>query len=112
MGAESVMVVVIFSLTALFMIGIGAVQLKSKSPVGFYSGEKPPEEDELTDVPAWNRKHGIMWLLYGVVIMLSGVVAVVMVDSIWCAVVTCLGVMVPIGFMIWYHRRLERRYKR
>jgi hypothetical protein len=32
------------------MIGIGVSQLKSRAPVGFYTGEKPPTEEELTDV--------------------------------------------------------------
>jgi hypothetical protein len=57
---------IICGFASLFMISIGVSQLKSKTPVGFYTGEKPPKAEELTDVSAWNRKHGMMWVLYGV----------------------------------------------
>lgn len=110
MGGESIIILVIFFITAWIMMGIGITQLKSETPVGFYSGEKPPAEDELTDVPAWNRKHGMMWLVYGMIIMLSGVAGAAIADSIWCAVIVCSGLLVPIVFMIWYHGRLVRKY--
>ena len=56
---------VTFGLAALIMIGIGISQLKSRNPVGFYTGEKPPKKEQLSDVNAWNRKHGTMWIVYG-----------------------------------------------
>ena len=62
---------VIYLLVAAIMLGIGIFQYRSKSPVGFYSGEKPPMESELTDVDAWNKKHGKMWIWYGVIIIIS-----------------------------------------
>lgn len=58
----------IYGGVAALMIGIGISQLRSKKPVGFYSGVKPPREDELSDVGAWNKKHGIMWIIYGAII--------------------------------------------
>ena len=56
MTAENIIGFVIYALVALFMMGIGIVQLKSKDPVGFYSGEKPPKAENITDVKAWNKK--------------------------------------------------------
>ena len=44
---------VIFCIVAMIMIGIGVSQLKSKEPVGFYTGEKPPKVDQLSDVNSW-----------------------------------------------------------
>lgn len=35
------------------------MQLKSKKPVGFYSGEKTPSEDEISDMYMWNKKHAL-----------------------------------------------------
>lgn len=64
MTAESVMCFVIYVFVALIIMTIGIVQLKSKTPVAFYSGEKPPRAEEVTDVKVWNRKHGMMWLIY------------------------------------------------
>ena len=41
---------IIYVCAAAVMFFIGMVQLTSKKPVGFYSGEKPPSEADLTDV--------------------------------------------------------------
>ena len=56
---ENIVGLVIYLAVASVMIGIGISQLRSKKPVAFYSGEKPPGEEELSDVKAWNQKHGI-----------------------------------------------------
>lgn len=36
----------------------------------------------LKDVRAWNRKHGIMWILYGVVITLGMMIGMIVGDSL------------------------------
>lgn len=112
MSAGAIIGFGVYVLTALFMIGIGVFQLKSKKPVGFYSGEEPPKASELSDVDAWNKKHGSMWLIYGVIILLSYVVGMPLLDNIWCLIPMCGGVLVPVPVMIWYHRQLIRKYKR
>ena len=62
---------VIFCIVAMIMLGIGVSQLKSKEPVGFYTGEKPPKVDQLSDVNSWNKKHGVMWIIYGWLIIIT-----------------------------------------
>ena len=94
------------------MIGIGISQLRSSSPVGFYSGEKPPKEDELTNVQAWNQKHGMMWLVYGIIILFSYAAGYIIGDSILCLIPLLGGLIVPIIVMIWYHHKLIRIYKK
>lgn len=66
MTAEIVIssVIVLVSVAPVIMIGI--VQYRSEEPVGFWSGKKPPLKEQLTDVKAYNRKHGLMWILLGV----------------------------------------------
>ncbi len=98
-------------LTAVLMIIIGIVQYRSKEPVGFYSGEEPPKREELTDVDAWNKKHGKMWIVYGILIILSYIISIPFKDSAWCVVPICGGMLVPVIFMIWYHHKLVREYK-
>lgn len=94
------------------MIGIGISQFRSSSPVGFYSGEKPPKEDELTNVQAWNQKHGMMWLVYGIIILFSYAAGYIIGDSILCLIPLLGGLIVPIIVMIWYHHKLIRIYKK
>ena len=112
MGAADIICMVIYIIVAMIMIGIGISQLKSQKPVGFYSGEQPPSENQLTDVHSWNKQHGFMWLLYGFIIMISWGIGAIIGDNIWSLVPMCGGVLIPIIIMIWYHNRLIKTYKR
>lgn len=100
----------IMGLCALMMISIGVVQLRSKKPVGFYTGEKPLKPEQVSDVSAWNRKHGIMWILYGFTIIVCWFVGLIMGDTLWFLIPFCSGILLPIFIMIWYHERLKRKY--
>lgn len=88
---ENIIGLVIYLAVAGFMIGIGISQLRSKKPVAFYSGEKPPKEEELSDVKAWNQKHGRMWVLYGLIILVSYGIGVIIGDTMWCVIPMCGG---------------------
>ena len=111
MGAASIIFFIIYMITAIIMISIGISQLRSHEPVGFYSGEQPPRECELSDVHTWNKKHGIMWIIYGFIIIISSGIGVIIGDSIWSLIPICGGFLIPIIIMIWYHNRLVKRYK-
>lgn len=112
MSAENIMGLVTYLIVAGVMAGIGIFQIRSKKPVGFYSGEKPPKENELSDVNAWNKKHGSMWVIYGAVIMLSYGIGTIMGDTVWCILPMCGGLLIPVPIMIWFHHRLIRKYKK
>lgn len=100
---------VIFIGCALLMIGIGISNIKSKKPCGFYSGEKGPGEDELTDKDAWNRKHGIMWILYGAAIIVTWA-AGIFVEGPLILLPYLGGFLLPIPIMIGYHQHLVKTY--
>lgn len=99
-------------IVALIMAAIGVAQIRSKRPVGFYSGEKPLEERELSDVPMWNKKHGLMWISYGIIILVSyfGGFLIGM-ATVWCVIPVVGGMILPVFVMIWYHHHLIRLYK-
>ena len=99
-----------FGICALIMFGIGITQLKSKEPVGFYSGEEPPSKEQITDVKAWNKKHGIMWIIYGSCIVVSWLCGLVIGDSVYIVIPYTIGLLVPIVFMIIYHHKLIKMY--
>ena len=102
----------IYLLVAAVMLGIGISQYRSKKPVGFYSGEKPPLESELSDVLMWNKKHGKMWIWYGIIIIISYLLGIpfLVIDSVWCIIPMCGGIILPLPMMIWYHNKLIREY--
>ena len=101
---------IIFGICALVMFGIGIFQVKSRNPVGFYSGETPPSKEQLTDVDAWNRKHGFMWIAYGVCIILSWLCGLVIGDGILLTIAYAVGLLFPIPIMILYHHKLVKDY--
>ena len=105
-----VIYLVIVCIAALILIGIGVSQVRSKDPVGFYSGVKPPKEEQLIDVEAWNKKHGTMWILYGASMVIAGFAGMV---SMTCSTIAELTVAFggPV-IMIWYHSKLERAFLR
>lgn len=102
---------VVFGGCALVMIIIGIVQLRSKDPVGFYSGVTPPDAKELTDVKGWNRKHGIMWIIYGAIIMACWVCGLIIGNDMWAILICCIGAILPVFFMMAYHNKLIGEYK-
>lgn len=106
--AGFVIYLVIVCIAAFILIGIGVSQVKSKEPVGFYSGVKPPKEEQLRDVEAWNKKHGTMWVLYGASMIIAGFAGAA---SMTCSTIAELAIAFggPV-IMIWYHGKLEKLY--
>lgn len=114
--AGTIIYIVFMCLAALLMVGIGVSQIKSRKPVGFYTGVRPPDEKELRDVEAWNKKHGIMWILYGVVII-GGVLVQILgsacgYNEVFLWILEIFTVIGGIFVMMWYHMRLEKQYLR
>ncbi len=107
---EIILVIVIYGFVAAVMCVIGLVQFLSKKPVGFYSGEKPPKPEGITDLRAWNRKHGAMWLIYGAFIFACGVVGALLLETVLCLIPLSCGLLIPVLIMIWYHDRLVKLY--
>ena len=101
---------ILMGMCAMFMFGIGLVQINSKKPVAFYSGEKPPMEETVKDIEKWNRKHGIMWILYGITIVLGIVGGVIVGDSPLLVVIYCGTLLLPIVIMVLYHKKLVKDY--
>lgn len=107
--AETVIssVVVLVSIAPIIIIGI--VQYRSKEPVGFWSGKKPPGKEQITDVKAYNRKHGIMWILLGtgfILCFFCGLFLGGMVAAYLCMAEVMGGILA----MAAYHEKLERMY--
>ncbi len=112
MNAEAVMGLVIVSLVALVMLTIGIFQFVKKDvPVGFYNLTVPPKKEEITDIVAWNKKHGMIWIIYGICIELGFLLGNVMPTGLLQMIVMAGGVILPLPFMVMRHRRLEKELK-
>ena len=110
--SEIIIPLFIFSYVSLILIAIGIVQYKCKKPVGFYTGETPPKQDELTDVPAWNRAHGRMWIGYGIAVIASFVLGFLLPNEILSAALPVLIILGAFPCLISVHNKLKKRYYR
>lgn len=111
MNAETVVSAVIVLICMSPIIVIGIVQYGSEVPVGFWAGKKPPRKEQITDVKAYNRKHGLMWISYGAGFVLCFVCGLSFGELV--AAYLCMAeVFVGLLGMIAYHNRLNRLYYR
>ena len=108
--AEEFLGLGIIVFTALIMIVIGISQIKSKNPVAFYTGEKPPQKEDLSDVSLWNKKHGMMWILYGVTMIGSYILSMVFPDEFIVFVIILIAILGGIVVMVFYHHYLMIKY--
>ncbi len=98
---------------AMHLIILGISQYRSKKPVGFYTGEKPSVEEAFTDITAYNKKHGIAWILYGAGIVPAVMISVMMIEMTDEAPWICVALAEVVGgllLLIRYHRYLEGKY--
>lgn len=111
MVAETIIFLVIMLIGIGPIIILGIVQYRSKEPVGFWSGKEPPQREQITDVRAYNRKHGLMWITYGVgfvVCFVCGLPFGGLIAGYLCLIEGLGGILV----MAAYHNRLNRMYYR
>ena len=106
------MALVIMSIVAVVMITIGISQFCTKNnPVGFYNVIDPHKKEEISDVIQWNKKHGFMWIIYGICIELGFWLGYIMPSEVLEMVFMMGGVIIPLPFMVLRHRALEKEYK-
>ena len=112
MNPEMIMCLIIMTIVAGIMMMIGFFQLnKKEAPVGFYNLIDPPKKEEISDVLQWNRKHGAMWVVYGICIEFGFWLGYVMSGETWKMVMMMGGVIIPLPFMVIRHSRLEKELK-
>lgn len=113
MDAGSVIGLVIISIAALIILGIGISQmLKKEEPVGFYNTIDPPKKDEISNISEWNKKHGLLWIVYGIIIEACYWIAYFMPGTVLQAVCLIGGILLPLPCLVIYHNRLVQKYSK
>lgn len=112
MSAEMIIGLVIISFVAAIMVIIGVCQMVKKDvPVGFYNMIDPPKKEDISDIIQWNKKHGIIWIIYGICIELGFWLGYLMPNEVLEMIFMMGGILIPLPFMILRHHKLERMYK-
>ena len=93
--------------------GIGIWAEKSKKPFGFWT-YKEVKPESISDIPAYNRENGKMWKIYSIPYFLAALCGI---GGIWCPWLNALAVSLVIlactlgiGWLIWYYKRVFRKY--
>ena len=100
----------VLGLCAFFLIGIGIFQIRSEKPVAFYSGEEPPKPEQVKDIKSWNKKHGLMWIFYGITMIIGSMVGFTIKYSLLLVLVSFVCILLPMIIMVLYHKKLVKDY--
>ena len=94
---------------ASLFTGIGIFAMKRKKPMWFWSGSEVKER-EISDVPAYNRANGIMWIVFSLIFWVSTVLGWFQMGA--AGAVVGIGTVAGIPFLIITYNRIYNRYKR
>lgn len=111
MNFGNILGLVIVSVTSLILIAIGFVEYKTKdNPVGFYNVGDGYKKEEITDVIAWNKKHGYILINYGLTIEVGFIVSSLISSTYIQMIVLLLSILLPLPLMVLRHNYLVKKY--
>lgn len=93
----------------IFFTCFGIYAWKRKKPMWFWSG-KEVKEEKISDIPAYNRANGIMWLGFSAVFWLGAVLGALSSEA--AGIVVAVGTIVGIPLLMLVYRRIYSKYKR
>ncbi len=88
---------------------LGIYAWRREKPMWFWSGSTVREE-EITDVKAYNRENGIMWLCYSSVFWISAIMGIRNVST--AGIVLAAGCLGGIPLLAIAYSRIYRKYKK
>ena len=106
---EKVIWLVITIPCSLLFTGIGIYAWRRRKPIWFWSGSSVREE-EITNVKAYNRENGIMWICYSAVFWISTIMGIRSVSI--AGIVLAVGCLGGLPLLVIAYNRIYRKYKR
>ena len=104
---ENIIWIMFVWICAAWFTGIGIYAGKKKEPMAFWTGTVVPAES-VRDIPAYNRASKRMWLMYSSLFWISGPLYIWYPNPAFVILMT--GCTVGIIWLIWYYKRIEKRY--
>ncbi len=106
---EKVIWLVITIPCSILFTGIGIYAWRRRKPMWFWSGSSVREE-EITNVKAYNRENGIMWIGYSAVFWISTIMGIWNVST--AGIVLAAGCLGGIPILVIVYNRIYRKYRR
>ena len=94
---------------SLLFTGIGIYAIKREKPMWFWSGSTV-SETEITDVKAYNKENGIMWLCYSLVMWASTIMGVFSMAA--AGIVLFIGGLAGLPVLVVSYNRIYKKYKK
>lgn len=95
---ESATFIVIALMTAAVFVSIGVFALNKKTPMNFWVGTTV-ESEEISDIKAYNKENGIMWILYGMTYIIAAIYTLLFGTTIG-AIMIVLSCTIGLGALI------------
>ena len=103
----AIWLIIMMPCSALFT-GIGIYARHRKKPMWFWSGSTV-KESEISDIPAYNRANGRMWIAFSLVLWLSAFV------GLWhmaaAGILLATGGLLGIPGLVLAYNRIYKKYR-
>ena len=103
-----ILLCILIPLACLFT-GIGIYAWNRKKPMWFWSGSTV-KESEISDVRAYNRANGIMWIAFSSVYWIAAILGCFCPEA--SGPVIGIGTLVGIAALIFAYQKIYQKYRR
>lgn len=109
--SKSLAITIAFGVNAVLMcilfVGIGIHSMKRTDPTNFWASTSV-SEDNIKDVKAYNRENGILWISYGCLFALDGIIGIFAVKVAAVLLLALCIACVPV--LLAWHTRIFKKY--
>ena len=108
MGEIIIWLLIMIPCSAL-LTGLGIYAWRRKKPMWFWSGSTVKEE-EISDVRAYNRANGIMWIAFSLPFWTAAIVGIRNMKA--AGIIILLGSVVGSLLLVLVYRSIYRKYRK
>ena len=105
---EKIIWLIIMVPVSLLFTGLGIYAWRRKKPMWFWSGSTV-KESEISDIAAYNRANGIMWLVFSLMMWVSTILGAM--SSKTGSIVLIAGCVIGIPLLPIVYGKIYRKYK-
>ena len=106
---ERILWIIIMLPCSISFTALGIYAWNRKKPMWFWSGSTV-REYEITDIPAYNRANGKMWIAYSLVFWISLILGIFNVSV--AGIVLGVGCLGGIPVLVFVYGKIYARYRR
>lgn len=95
--------------TSLLFTGIGIYAWRRKKPMWFWSGSTV-QESEISDIAAYNRANGIMWIVFSLPMWVSTILGALNMKA--GGIILTAGCIISVPVLPMIYAKIYRKYKK